>query len=193
MNLWDWKAEFYDSSRKIFPFNQILFKEVENLKRLLSYITLNGMAVLDVGTGPGTNLHLLQKSACLYAVDRSFRMICKARKKLPIVSVVADSTRLPFKPRSFNLITAIGLLEYQERYRDFLREVQRLLTFDGLVLLTFSPKGWLNLLRNFLGHRLYLTSQEDFNIAACHAGFEIVEFRESLLQRQVLLVKKHAE
>ena len=66
MNLWEFKAGFYDSARKLFPFNLILSKENTNLKNLLAKIDLVDGKILDVGTGPGTILAFLGKArTCL--------------------------------------------------------------------------------------------------------------------------------
>ena len=111
MKLWEFKAGFYDSARKLLPFNLILSKESANLKNLLSKIDVGDGKILDVGTGTGTSLAFWGESAQLFALDSSFNMINKAKLKGSKNFIVADALALPIKSDSFGLITAIGLLE----------------------------------------------------------------------------------
>ncbi len=97
MNLWKFKAGFYDSARRLFPFNLILSKESANLKNLLSKIDVDHGKILDVGTGTGTSLAFWGESAQLFALDSSFNMINKAKLKGSKNLIVGDALTLPIK------------------------------------------------------------------------------------------------
>lgn len=193
MSLWDWKAKLYDKSRKCFPFNLILAKEVENVRNLISEIHLNQKKILDVGTGTGTMLCLFPDNAQVFASDRSFDMIAHAKLKRQVKFVVADSNILPFKSFSFDLVTAVGLFEYQKNQLGFLKELQRVMNPNGFSVVTFSQLALLNFLRNFLGHRVYLISIGKFNHLLGLTDFNAKIIKKSLLQRQILIFIKNAE
>lgn len=193
MNLWDWKAYIYDSSRNLFPFNLILKKEIENLKEIISDIYLNQQKVLDVGTGTGILLRLLPQKSSMFVADGSLKMIKIARQRRRINAAVADSTELPFKSFTFALVSTVGLFEYQTNPLEFLKELHRVMEPNGFVVLTYSQKGLLNYLRNFLGHRVYLKNYENFRLLLSHTGFDIKMIKKSLLQRQVLLYIKNEQ
>jgi len=187
MNLWEFKAGFYDSARRLFPFNLILSKENTNLKNLLAKIDVDNGKILDVGTGPGTNLAFLGESAHVFALDSSFQMINKAKLKGGKNLIVADAFALPIKPDSFGLITAIGLFEYQKEKYSLLEEFQRVLIPTGYLLLTYSQIGLLNFMRFLGGHRLYLLSSAKFNRLIQESGLTCLKKARSLIQTQILL------
>ena len=187
MNLWDWKARFYDESRRIFPFNLILAKEVRNLKELLSQVNRDKEWVLDLGTGPGFVLRRLHNGSNTVGLDKSIGMIAKAKKARLNRVVVADANRLPFKPNTFGLVTAIGVFEYQESQTTFLAESRCVLKSHGRMVLTFAQPGLLNILRFLLAQRLYLTTSKRLNQLLNCAGYSIGAMKKSLIQRQVLL------
>jgi len=187
MNLWEFKAGFYDSARKLFPFNLILAKESANLKNLLSKIDVDDGKILDVGTGPGTNLAFMRESAQVFALDSSSQMINKAKLRGGKNLIVADAFALPIKSDSFDLITAIGLLEYQKKKIALLKEFQRVLIPTGYLLLTYSQIGLLNFMRFLGGHRLYLLSSAKFNRLIQESGLTCLKKVRSLIQTQILL------
>jgi len=187
MNLWEFKAGFYDSARRLFPFNLILSKESANLKNLLSKIDVDHGKILDVGTGTGTSLAFWGESAQLFALDSSFNMINKAKLKGSKNLIVGDALALPIKSDYFNLITAIGLLEYQKEKITLLKEFQRVLLPTGCILLTYSQSGFLNFLRLLGGQRIYLLSSVEFHRLIQKIDLTYLDKKHSLIQRQVLL------
>ncbi len=187
MNLWEFKAGFYDSARRLFPFNRILSKESSNLKNLLSKIDADDGKILDVGTGPGTSLSFFGEGAQVFALDSSFKMINKAKLKGGKNLIVADAFALPIKSESFELVTAIGLLEYQKEKNSLLEEFRRVLIPAGHLLLTYSQIGLLNFMRFFWIHRLYLLSSAKFNQLIQENGLTCLQKEHSLIQTQILL------
>ncbi|MCH8871312.1 class I SAM-dependent methyltransferase [candidate division KSB1 bacterium] len=187
MNLWEFKAGFYDSARRLFPFNLILLKESANLKNLLSKIDVGDGKILDVGTGTGTSLAFWGESAQLFALDSSFNMINKAKLKGSKNLIVGDALALPIKSDYFNLITAIGLFEYQKEKITLLKEFQRVLLPTGCILLTYSQSGLLNFLRLLGGQRIYLLSSVEFHRLIQKIDLTYLDKKHSLIQRQVLL------
>jgi ubiquinone/menaquinone biosynthesis C-methylase UbiE len=187
MNLWDWKSRFYVVGRSLFPFNLILNKEDDTLRSLISQINVDGRRSLDAGTGTGKSLQLLPDSALTVGVDRSLSMVERAKRKRRSNFVVADVNRLPFKARSFGLITAVGVIEYQKNPVAFLKELHRVVAPDGFVVLTYAQPTVLNYLRLFLLQRIYMLNSRDFSQAVHSVGFTVDETGQTIIQRQVLL------
>ncbi|MFQ5674950.1 MAG: class I SAM-dependent methyltransferase [bacterium] len=187
MTLWDLKAPVYQTARKIFPFNLILAKEVENLRKLLAALDGTGATILDLGTGSGATLDLFPTSATVIALDSSIKMIHKISKRGKINCVVADAQALPFKSGSINVAAAVGLCEYLDHQLVFMRELQRVVDSKGCFLLTYSQKNPLNYLRRLLGHRLFLLSAAEFSALVQKCGLVCTQTKRSLIQRQVLL------
>ncbi len=89
--------------------------------------------ILDVGTGPGLLPAILAQSGCrVIGADYSLDMFRDALyQKLTLASVYF----LPFKPATFNLITASNLLFLLPDPLTALREMTRLLTPNGEIAL----------------------------------------------------------
>lgn len=97
--------------------------------------------ILDVGSGAGQIVkHLLKYAdwnAKITCLDLSHDMLRRARNRLKSYRpkhVVADVTRLPFTDESFDCITCGYVLEHLPDVRDGLRELSRVLTPGGRIL-----------------------------------------------------------
>ncbi|NIR50505.1 class I SAM-dependent methyltransferase [candidate division KSB1 bacterium] len=189
VNLWDWKARSYDLIRRLFPFNLILLKELRNISELLSETNLNKSRILDVATGTGTILKFLPTDCHVFGMDSSRKMLNQAQAKGHQDLVRAKSTALPFKTSSFQLVTAIGVFEYQQTPLSFLNEMHRVTGANGFLLLTYSQLGLLNVLRNLLGQRVYVTKQKTLEPLLHQSGYAVKQLKQSLIQTQLLLYK----
>ena len=104
--------------------------------------------ILDVGCGTGDLLpFILQKTVRYYGVDISSKMIERARdifaepiKKNLASFHIADCDMLPFNDMKFDLVIAVGLMEYLPDPSMFLNEVSRILVNDGYFLVTVPYK-----------------------------------------------------
>ena len=96
------------------------------------------VAVLDVGTGTGANLALLHRLGFSRAVglDSSEEAVgfCRARGLEEVRQ--GDICDLPFADASFGLVLATDVVEHVDDDVGALREVARVLTPDGHLLLT---------------------------------------------------------
>lgn len=114
------------------------------LSKINEYINHNyPIRVLDVGCGAGIYIkEFVQNGFITYGVDISRIMIEKGlmnlevSKKSKIKISVADAENLPFKKDSFDLIVAIGLLEYLPDNKKALSEFERLLKRNGILIFT---------------------------------------------------------
>ncbi len=102
---------------------------------------VEGRRVLDVACGSGYGLAVLLKARARWVagVDLNPGAARKAQAELrggPGQVIVADGCKLPFADESFDVITSFETLEHLEHRKRFLAEVRRVLTPDGLCILS---------------------------------------------------------
>jgi ubiquinone/menaquinone biosynthesis C-methylase UbiE len=114
-----------------------------------------GISVLDVGCGTGTQLGLYSRPGCrLVGIDPSPAMLALAREKLGTAAELLsmDAARMTFADREFDLVSATFVLhEMDPEARSLvLRECRRVTKPGGQILLIDFhygpypfPKGWL--------------------------------------------------
>jgi len=96
--------------------------------------------VLEVAVGTGANLQHYAGIARLTAVDASFEMLLRARKRarehmLPADFVVADAQQLPFADNEFDtVVSTLSVCTFPEPVRA-LREMRRVVSTAGRILL----------------------------------------------------------
>jgi ubiquinone/menaquinone biosynthesis C-methylase UbiE len=99
---------------------------LKNLKKLI--IPLGARNLLDVGCGEGFITDFICKSIrCpVTAVDIGDDVLKKARNDYPEISFIKGSAyKLPFKDKSFEIVSAIEILEHLEHPENALREFKR--------------------------------------------------------------------
>jgi ubiquinone/menaquinone biosynthesis C-methylase UbiE len=119
------------------------------------YPPKEGMLVLDVGCGTGTNLKLYQEAGCnVFGVDLSPEMVEAARTKLGKSANIClcNAVQMPYRKRRFDLVT--GFLTFHEMpgqiHIEVLGEMIRVMKREGRILLIDYhpgplrfPKGWM--------------------------------------------------
>lgn len=101
---------------------------------------------LDVACGPGILVAgLLQKGYAVTAVDAAPEMVERTKELFVgasgVTAQVANAYSLPFADASFDVTTALGLLEYLDREKDALHEMTRTAKPGALLVLTY-PHKW---------------------------------------------------
>jgi demethylmenaquinone methyltransferase/2-methoxy-6-polyprenyl-1,4-benzoquinol methylase len=113
--------------------------------------------IVDLATGTGDLVLAIQKrlpNAEIVAVDFLTEMLELAKRKGVTKTVVADAMRLPFDNASFGCVTVAFGLRNMEDWGGALREMSRILSANGhLLVLEFSLPGF-SLLRGV--YRFYL-------------------------------------
>ncbi|MFB6355020.1 MAG: class I SAM-dependent methyltransferase [bacterium] len=108
---------------------------------------MSNKTVLDVGTGTGQYARrFLNRGSAQRAVgvDFSKNMLREGRlnaRNIENLNVLAmDGCKLGFRDQTFDIVTAIGLLEYVQDPSPFLKEFHRVLKPGGKILLTLHNK-----------------------------------------------------
>jgi ubiquinone/menaquinone biosynthesis C-methylase UbiE len=108
--------------------------------------------VLDIGCGSGDLVGFFSEQGVKYmGIDLSAQMIERARanhsslvENGTAAFKVADCEHLPFDDRSFDVISAVALIEYLPNPAAALDEIQRVVTPGGYALLTVPHKSCIN-------------------------------------------------
>lgn len=188
--LWSLKAKFYRSLRANFPFNIILKGENKKLELILDSIRIKNKKVVDLGTGTGNVLQYLVSSNLVFGIDLTFSMLKTAKQFYPGANLIqANVLELSIKKKSVELVTAIGLSEYLRDIESLFKETNRILKFNGFLVLTFSPRGICTWLRLLFGHPIYSRTLADLITIAKNERFQLVQNSHSLMQGQVLFQK----
>ena len=186
MDFWNFKAKFYSQGRSFFLFRWILDRETRKLKNLLANENLRPPRVLDIGVGTGLSLDVFPENMTVVGLDRSLDMMKRIPSDRVLIRVVGDAHELPFEDESISFISAIGLTEYLTDKHTFLDEVKRILSKRGYFLVTIARPNILNILRNFLGNRIYTVDFAIWERLTKNKGFICLGHAKTLLQEQFL-------
>jgi len=148
----------------------------EELIDRLHYIKINPKRILDIGSATGRNAILLEKifpAAEIYELDFSidmlrvsmnkssgFRKLFSSKKRY---FINADMDLLPFHDNTFDLIVSSNSIQWSENVNALFKNINNLLTIDGLFLFSSFLKNTLIELQHFKEHALtqnFLTIQE---------------------------------
>jgi len=125
---------WFVSRRKILSALLRKFLPLENSRR----------EILDAGCGTGINLSLLKEFGNVTGVDYSEEAIRFCRQRKEENARQANLEALPFADASFDLVTALDVLEHIKEDETALREIARVCKPKGYVLITVPvfPSLW---------------------------------------------------
>ncbi|HEV2687767.1 MAG TPA: methyltransferase domain-containing protein [Bryobacteraceae bacterium] len=105
-----------------------------------------GRRVLDAGCGAGYGAaELAQSAAEVVGLDVASEAVEYARANYPLPAlrfVVASCTTVPFPEKSFELVVAFEVIEHLRDFRAFLDECRRVMTPQGLLLVSSPNKRY---------------------------------------------------
>ncbi len=154
-------AEDFESTRKVFW---------EELYFLGDYIK-DGDKVLDLGCGNGRFLEVIGRKNIDYTgIDSSESFIKAAKDTYGNIEhfIHGDALKLPFKENEFDIVVSFGVLHHipsKKLRRQFLREANRVLKKEGLLILTvwnLWNKRLTPVIKKYAVNKLLLRSKLDF-------------------------------
>ncbi len=133
----------------------------------------NGLEILDIGCGAGNMIHHLGGYGRVRGIEVDPRPVKIAQSRGYDVRQ-GDATReIPFPDASFDLVTALDVIEHVDADTAILREAYRVLRPGGHVLITTPAFQWLWSYNDVLNahKRRYTASQ--LNAKLVQSGFRI--------------------
>ncbi len=130
-----------DSERMIPAYHKGKTIYGEHIVRYVSAQELvKGKVVLDIASGSGYGTHLLSQTAKkVYGVDISDISIQYAQQTYGAENIeylVGDGEKIPLPDNSVEIVTSFETIEHIPNYRQFMKEVSRVLKDDGLFVLS---------------------------------------------------------
>ncbi len=157
----DWHWWFVGRRKIIFSFLDRVLDKNKSLK------------ILDVGCGTGKNLTILNQYGQAVGIDEleTPLAIC-AQKRISNVAR-ASCVNIPFQDNSFDLVTALDVLEHVEDDNRALKECCRVLKQDGTLLVSVPAFSFLWGLQDEVSHHKRRYTKKNLVEKLRQAGFEI--------------------
>jgi SAM-dependent methyltransferase len=128
--------------------------------------------ILDVGCGTGGNLTMLAQFGEAEGVDVSTDALafCRARG---LKAKLGAAEALPFPDASFDLVTALDVVEHLDDDVAGLREMRRVLRREGRILIFVPTFMWLWGVQDDISHHRRRYRLPELRQALTRAGFEV--------------------
>ena len=111
--------------------------------RLLARFAPRGGRLLDVGCGSGYTLSLVSADYRSVGLDVSPDAVLAAPDKGDSPVTRGDACALPFADGSFDVVTALDVLEHLDDDAGAMAEIRRVLKPDGVAVLSVPAHQWL--------------------------------------------------
>ena len=116
-------------------------------RELVSYFIRHNLSrknstILDVGCGTGKNLATFSEYGKVWGIDSANEAITFCKKRGFNNVTIGNVEKMPYKKNSFDLITALDVLEHVDETKA-LKEINRVLGKDGILIITVPAFQWL--------------------------------------------------
>ena len=138
-DLFDALAENYETMRQ-----EVAWNPFSHIREAVENMDLNGKSVLDAGCGTGECARWFQaRGAHVVGIDISPEMCLTAAERSENILFLPHDLNepLPFENNRFDLVVALGCLEYLPDIAPVVAEFSRVLKLDGLFLGCFERFG----------------------------------------------------
>lgn len=111
-------------------------------------------AILDVGSGPVSVLHVFPKCKTMIAVDPLESEYQRKYQRLDYIKYISDKAeKLTFLDNSFDFILCINTLDHVENYKKVLEEMTRCLKPDGYLYMEYENTSPFSVLLANFGYK----------------------------------------
>jgi SAM-dependent methyltransferase len=128
--------------------------------------------ILDVGCGAGNMIHHLSRYGSVVGID-SNSIPLKIAHQRGYDARLAEAEDMPFDAKSFDLVTALDVIEHCENDLQILRECYRVCTDDGLIAITVPAFQWLWTNNDVINDHKRRYSKSDLREKVTEAGFTV--------------------
>lgn len=150
------------------------FRGMRDLQwRVLRGLGLPSGRALDVGCGTGYWLKQLQALVPADGCDNATEALRFCQERGVAGLTQASATHLPFAGSSYDLVTALGLVEHVERDDQVLDECFRVLRPGGHLLVLTSGHPWLWSQHDEAVHHVRRYTRRELGAKLAAAGFEV--------------------
>lgn len=122
------------------PHNALMEAEQAVVGRLIA--AARPVRALDVGTGTGRNLPLLEAAGARSAIGIDLSMAMLRHNGCPTPRVCGDACRLPFRDRAFDLVCASLMVGDVPDLQAWVREAARVLARGGHLIYSDFHPSW---------------------------------------------------
>lgn len=136
------KSELADTGERMIPeFHKGTLIYAEHMIRYQSAEEIvKGKTILDIASGSGYGTNLLAKSAKkAYGVDVSEEAISYAKNNYAadnIEFILGDGEKIPLADNSVEVVVTFETIEHIKDYKKFMSEIRRVLTPDGVAIVS---------------------------------------------------------
>src|SRR5437879_6129873 len=99
--------------------------------------------ILDIGCGTGANLKAFGRHGLTFGIDSSIEALHFCQKRRLQTVALSAVEQLPFNDSTFDVITALDILEHTDDDLEAPREIRRVTCNQGLLLIAFPAYGFL--------------------------------------------------
>lgn len=154
-------------SKEYFEYIKKAYTRVDVDKYYSRYLIVDierNSIILDIGCGIGLFLQKLNvtiDNALIVGIDVNMYALDYAHEIVPSAHLIrAAADKLPFLKKKFNAIFALDLLEHLENPSDFLKEIHRVLSDSGSLILSTPDRYSI-----YLGREKNKVEQAVFNVS----------------------------
>ncbi len=130
-------------------------------------------AVLDIGCGAGNMIHHLRRYGTVQGIEVDARPVAMAQARGYDVRL-GDATRaIPFPDASFDLVTALDVIEHVDADEAILREAARVLRPGGILTISTPAFQWLWSHNDTLNGHKHRYTPEELRARVTRAGLSV--------------------
>jgi len=161
------------------------------LRYMFAKQLVDGAAVLDAGCGCGYgSKHLADNGAqSISAIDIDRSAIKYAKKHYDLCNLdfaVVDGTHLSFRDNSFDVVTSIEVIEHVPNFREYLKEIHRILKPKGVLLISTPNKQYDIQKGLFLVHHIQEFYPDEFYHLLREYFGECLLYGKRIVDQQIL-------
>jgi SAM-dependent methyltransferase len=135
--------------------------------------TFTRPTILDVGCGTGINHSVLSKYGTTVCTDPAGEAVAFSRSRGVADLAQSEIETLPFAPASFDVVTALDVLEHVDDDMVALREILRVMRDGGVLLITVPAYGFLWSEHDEALHHRRRYAASELRNKLTNAGFEV--------------------